>query len=354
VELSKDQLAKLPVFFIIGRPRSGTTLLRTLFDAHPNVIIPLESPVFIVLYNKYHRVKHWDNDKIDMLCDDLKKIPKFGSWTIDLGHIRKYLKNSESNYSFSEICKIIYSNYQSFYPKQEIKLIGDKNPPYTEHLSKLMKLFPGARFIYMQRDYRDQIISMRKLLTENPDVSIQASRWKHAYKNFINFKKKYPKNCIEIKYEDLTSDPKKILKEICSFLGLNYFEEMLDFYKVKEKVYSLYPKEIIDLTFKSLFNPISTEHISSWKAQLKEKEVRVADIIVGKYAEIAGYERKYQSIGIITHICAIPKIIYGLTIFTLLTKLINSLPFKWNIFLRNKLAKISGKNLYRLKLYTDN
>ncbi len=42
----KNKVKSLPFFFIIGRPRSGTTLLRTLFDVHPNVIIPLERPAF--------------------------------------------------------------------------------------------------------------------------------------------------------------------------------------------------------------------------------------------------------------------------------------------------------------------
>ncbi|HAH58404.1 MAG TPA: hypothetical protein DCL86_09670, partial [Bacteroidales bacterium] len=35
-----DAQPTLPIFFIIGRPRSGTTLLRMLFEAHPQVIIP--------------------------------------------------------------------------------------------------------------------------------------------------------------------------------------------------------------------------------------------------------------------------------------------------------------------------
>ena len=39
-DLSIEKVRNVPMFFILGRPRTGSTLLRTLFDAHPGVIIP--------------------------------------------------------------------------------------------------------------------------------------------------------------------------------------------------------------------------------------------------------------------------------------------------------------------------
>ena len=54
----------VPIFFIMGRPRSGTTLLSTLFDAHPNVKIPPEFPIMLPLYQKFRKVKDWDEKAI--------------------------------------------------------------------------------------------------------------------------------------------------------------------------------------------------------------------------------------------------------------------------------------------------
>ena len=45
-EIDINKIKELPIFFIVGSPRSGTTMLRTIFDAHPNVSIPLENPFF--------------------------------------------------------------------------------------------------------------------------------------------------------------------------------------------------------------------------------------------------------------------------------------------------------------------
>ena len=59
----------VPFFFILGRPRSGTTLLKTLFDAHPNVKIPPELPIFLPLYQKFKHVKTWDREHILSFVD---------------------------------------------------------------------------------------------------------------------------------------------------------------------------------------------------------------------------------------------------------------------------------------------
>ena len=56
----EKDLKELPFIFIVGRPRSGTTLLMSLFDAHPNVIIPPECAMILNLFPKYRKLRNWD------------------------------------------------------------------------------------------------------------------------------------------------------------------------------------------------------------------------------------------------------------------------------------------------------
>ncbi|WP_103919423.1 sulfotransferase [Candidatus Venteria ishoeyi] len=51
------QSSESAFFFIIGRPRSGTTLLQSILDAHPNILIPGESPLIMRLYMRYGHLK---------------------------------------------------------------------------------------------------------------------------------------------------------------------------------------------------------------------------------------------------------------------------------------------------------
>ena len=62
--LSMANISQIPFFFIIGRPRTGTTLLRSLFDAHPNVQIPWECQFVLNLYPKYGTLELWNSGTI--------------------------------------------------------------------------------------------------------------------------------------------------------------------------------------------------------------------------------------------------------------------------------------------------
>jgi len=95
-----DNAINLPFFFIIGRPRSGTTLLRTLFDAHPNVTIPLECPLIKHLSDKYQHIRLWDAPLLNMLYQDVLKQQKFDTWFINKDDLKESLLKHAGHYSF--------------------------------------------------------------------------------------------------------------------------------------------------------------------------------------------------------------------------------------------------------------
>lgn len=61
--LTINEIEKLPMVFIIGRGRSGTTLLQTIMDAHPTIITANESPFIINLKQKYSKINQWSAEK---------------------------------------------------------------------------------------------------------------------------------------------------------------------------------------------------------------------------------------------------------------------------------------------------
>ena len=67
-----QKVEKIPVFFILGRPRSGTTLLRTLFDAHPNVATPVECAFIINMRQKYAKVTNWTKELLTSFHEDVQ------------------------------------------------------------------------------------------------------------------------------------------------------------------------------------------------------------------------------------------------------------------------------------------
>jgi len=311
-----DHQNDIPLFFIIGRPRSGTTLLRMLFESNPNVIIPPESPVILNLYKKYQKLNNWKEKDIRDLVNDLYEQRYFDVWLMDREELTEKLLKCTGKNSFKSIIKILYLNYPSLFPKQDIRLIGDKNPGYSLYIKKLYKLFPESKFIYINRDYRDNYLSLIKVNFEVPVVPLVVFRWKFAYKQFLKLQEKHPENFYYLRYEDLANDPVNNFKGVCSFLNIDFDPDVFDFHKRKdelEKAYAYDPSLL--QVHQSLLKPINQSRIGTWKTKMTEKEIRSADQVAGKYAELAGYEKKYKKSSFWLKIKLAPLLFYARTIY---------------------------------------
>jgi hypothetical protein len=163
---SIEKVKNTPMFFILGRPRTGSTLLRTLFDAHPQVIIPQEWPMLLLLHFRFEKVKYWDKKNLEEFYQSLFQPLKIPFWSIrnwpgiDLNLLHSNLLLCEGEQTLETLLKVVYFHYNSFFDKKEIVLIGDKNPAISNHPELLAKLFPTAKFIHLVRDYRDNLVSL--------------------------------------------------------------------------------------------------------------------------------------------------------------------------------------------------
>ncbi len=360
--MDNTSIKDIPFFFIMGRPRSGTTLLRTLFDAHPNLKIPPEFPILLPLYQKFKRVKKWDRENILAFVDQIYQNKAFNNLTLDNlkidreAYTQELLKMENTGTTADFLKSFNYQAY-SMFPKKEILQIGDKNPIYSIWIDRFMKVFPDAKFICITRDYRDNFISMRglsELKLEAPILSLQVYRWRYVAKSFLRHKKKYPAQFHIVKYEDLVTRQEETFRKLCDFLAIPYDPGVFDFFKKKEESYTLYPKELIEKYHKSLMNPINTGRMGLWKKDLTDDQVRLADQIAGKYADRLGYERKFKGFLFLQWIQSLPMVMYGFLIFKIMT-FGTYLPYKlaWQLNLKLLLlvriySKFTGKKLMEL------
>jgi hypothetical protein len=338
--------SQIPFFFIVGRPRSGTTLLQVLFDAHPNVQMPWECQLILNLYPKYKKVDFWTEDKLTDFYDDLFRQWQFDTWTIDKDKLKSDLLACKGANTYSAICKVVYSNYISLFEKKEIKVFGDKNHGYTIYTDRLKKLFPDARFIHITRDYRDNFYSIKNVDFELPVVSLVVYKWKYFIKKINQAKQKDPDAFFTIRYEDLVTDPSLYFRQICEFVGIGFTTDVFDFYKIKEEAEKKYPRDILKKHHSSLFHPISTINIGKWEKKLNQRTVKLADYVAGDYAELAGYQRKYKRVSLWIKLQALPGICYGRTLYCL-TYLIDKFPYRIREKILNRgpllLAKMFAK-----------
>jgi hypothetical protein len=287
------ELDNIKIFFILGRPRSGTTLLRTLFDAHTNVSIPYEGRIIMDLYFKYGKQKKWTENKLIEFYNDAISLNKVKDWEFSENFKKDVLELGE-NTDLNRLIKIVYLSFKSLFPKEKILIIGDKNPFYSirrSYLRIIREVFPEAKIIHLVRDYRAHYLSMTTMDFESNNVGVIALMWKYSYE-IIKNEFGNSKNYLLIKHEDLTSHPTKYLTELCSFLNIEFQPTMLEFYKIKDYVLENYGDAFLKI-HSSLLNPVTDEFNDKWKTKLDDITLEYLDAITGETADEIGYERKY-------------------------------------------------------------
>ena len=335
--MESANLKEIPIFFIMGRPRSGTTLLTTLFNAHPNVRIAPEFPVMLFLYQRFKRVKKWNEATIRLFVDHAFYYSKFNARRVEnlkidkefiVGELLKYKDTGNVQLFLKSI------NYYAFslYDKAEIHWIGDKNPVYSIFAHRLRKIFPEAKFICINRDYRDNFISIRKLVEKNvaveaPSLSLQVSRWRYFTRLFLDCKRRFPDKYYILRYEDLVTKQEDTFRSLCKFLGIAYDPSVFDFYKKKDETEKTYGNPVWEKFHGQLMQPIHTGRMDTWKNDLTDEQVRMADQIAGRYADRLGYQRQSRKFSLWLYLKSRPMVAYN---YLLLSGMIfgTYLPFK--------------------------
>jgi len=340
-ELSLEQLNKIPMFFIVGRPRTGSTLLRTLFDAHPNVLIPPEWPMLLLLHIQFGKIKNWDSEKLQEFYEALFNPMRIKYWSIrnwpeiDMVKLHAKIMQCEGEYSLETLIKVVYCHFNSFFDKKEILFFGDKNPATSIYTDLLAKIFPTAKFIHLVRDYRDNISSMLGVDFEMPNVALLAYRWKYLYKGIEKSAQKFPERFYTIRYEDFVANPELHFSHLCSFLGIPHNAEILKFYTHKAEIENSYPPEIINRYFSSLMQPIDTRKVGIYKEKLNSKQVYTAELVAGKIGKLAGYKPTNSEFACIDYLKVLPVVLYTKGLY-LIGKIVKILPFSWMLWIINK------------------
>jgi hypothetical protein len=286
----------IPIFFIICKGRSGSTLLAHMLDTNPNTLIPVENTFLIHLYPKYGQIKNWEESTIDSFIDDLYILRKtLKNWKIDREKLRVELySHLHQNTNYASICQRTYLSFTSIYPKKNILLIGDKNPFYTFCIDEIKEIYPNAKFIHLIRDARANVRSHIVSFKTN-FISFIAFKWLHYINEVEDKKEQYPDSFITVRYEDLIKTPELSLREICQFLEINYNPTSLDFHETINTKLSGYKKysEGIHANLKKPIDPTINE---KWKTYFNKKQTNIINVICQKHLKRLKYDYEIKPI----------------------------------------------------------
>jgi hypothetical protein len=227
-----------PYLFIVGCPRSGTTLLQRMINAHPDIAITPETHWIPRLYAKTWALTPEGLVK-PKLIRRLVDHPKFARLKFSPEEIARLTGNGKP-ISYGNLVSRIFDLYGE---RQGKPLVGDKTPDYVRTVETLHNLWPSARFVHVIRDGRDVALSMMDWPKFSPKpgdfatwredrVSTAALWWELNVRLGRQAGKALgSKLYYEVRYESLVSRPRDESDALCGFLGVPYTDAMLHFYK---------------------------------------------------------------------------------------------------------------------------
>ena len=303
-KVDTTQINNIKINFILTTARTGSTLLTTMLNMHPNIISTIEEPFAYNLYPKYKKIKTWTSDTIKEFCYDFYLMSE-GFLEVQFGTKNDLETLLEANKSDLTVETAIKTAYLCFFPnkiKTEITTVVDKQLKFHLCLKKVAKFYPLSKFIILYRDPRDQALARFKMfekLNKQKDYYQIAHIWKYCYSKLHKLKNKIGINrFLEIKYEDLVSNPDIELKKICSFLDIRYSKEMLNYDKqvrpplAFNKENGLSQNNNISSLHDGITNEVSKDKIGFWKKGLKAQEANLIWTVCCELAEKIGYARE--------------------------------------------------------------
>lgn len=278
-------LKNISLNFILSTGRTGSTLLSSMLNMHPEILSVSEEPFAYNLYPKYKNVTNWTDETIEQFCYDFylfsegKLEPQFGK----KDDIVKLLKEHQSILTGEYAIKLAYFAFFPNKDKSQVTTIVDKELKFHHFLNEVADFYPTSKFIILSRDPRDNVlIKIKRAIKKKrvPSTIFLAKTWNYEYTKLIQKTSVLDKNrCLKVKYEDLVARPEEVLKTITSFLSLPYNDVMLKYDEnIKEEVKRNETaigdtvKQHLSLFHEGLTQKVNTNKVGIWKTELTEAQ----------------------------------------------------------------------------------
>ena len=235
----KEESINFNPIFLVGFPRSGTTLLDTILSSHQKIEVIeekslLRKSIFSVIKDDIKILKKFD----EIEYKDIEKIREKYFFTL-----KSYIKNYDVS-----------------------KIYIDKLPLNIIHIGEIIKIFPNSKFLISIRHPYDCVLSafMQDFQINNSmsnflKLDDSAHLYNEVMKLWFVYKSKLNFNYMEVKYENIILNFEKQIKAVIEFLGLSWQNELLDYQTTAKK-----KDMIFTPSYNQVIKPIYSQSMNRW------------------------------------------------------------------------------------------
>jgi Sulfotransferase family len=282
-----SEFARQPARPVIigGCPRSGTTLLRTMLHCHPDIAIPRETRFVLEAWRRRRRfgdLRREANRRRLARWIFKRKKTQADRLELDVDEaIERLVASPPTLGSMLATCFVMFAERHGK-PRW-----GDKRPAYAARMAAIWDLFPNAQFIHMVRDPRACVTSLRKLEWYDGQIAPAVELWERAINTANSWRPRLAADqLLEVKYEDLVSEPRETLTRVATFARLaadeDALRQMLTYHELQETRSERYHA--------NLRRPLDPSRMRGWMEALEEKEIAFVEEAAGPLMVQWSYE----------------------------------------------------------------
>ncbi len=271
---------------IVGAcPRSGTTLLRTMLNSHPELGVPRETRFVLEAWERRHSfgdLRDPDNRRAVGRWIFGRKETQAERLGVGEGEaIERLVAAPPTLGSLLATCFLLFAE-RTGKPRW-----GDKRPTYAARMYAIWDFFPTAQFINMLRDPRACAASMRKLGWYGGDITPAVELWERSVSVVDRWRSRLaPDQLLDLRYEDLVAEPEAVLFRVTGFTGLSADEDavqaMLRYYEGDEERNPRYHANVS--------RPPDPSRVDEWRSVLRPEEVAFIEQATAPLMARYGYE----------------------------------------------------------------
>lgn len=221
---------RYPVF-IVGMPRSGTTLLSAMVDAHPDVAISPET-------HFYTRCR-WKRGPAVLPGGTGRERPVEEVWAC----VQQQPGFGDADFSDAEVEAMERRIFASASPRPADVLAavesvyaeradavgwGEKTPDHLRHVPTIFRDFPDAVVVAIVRDPRDVCRSLQDLPWNRDTLAESAWTWRRYARLTHRYRLDYPERFRMVRYEDLLDTPEAVVHDVLRWMEAEVDAEVLD------------------------------------------------------------------------------------------------------------------------------
>lgn len=267
-----------PVVFVVGCPRSGTTLVQQLLNAHPDIRIGPETHFIHRFWQRWREYGDLGGKGWDRLVRDVASIPELADIGISPAEVTAAAEKLDPR-SPGRLLESLLERFAG-----EATVTGEKTPNHLLYMPLLQDWIPRARFIHVLRDPRAVVNSWRTVPWSSGTRYGDAAIWRHYLRTALR-DPPGPDTLLQVRYEALVEAPEEETRRMAAFLDVPHDPGMVEHHRSGSVAVDVEREP----WKRRAAEPLTRAPADRWQRELTPREVFQVEATVGGLMERLGY-----------------------------------------------------------------